>query len=494
MLDAAARTEPLQDAGHTPSGASPAVRLSAAGSGNGLLNVLERLLAPAAQVGTLFLLPALLEGGLPPRYLILAVIVFALSFPGNARLQMPWGAAALDVALNWLWVVALLLATGFITGFVHDFNRDVLLAWFWLAPATELGACLWLKASAPALVRLQGPRTRALIVGINEQGLELADRIVHAPYCRIELAGFVDGRAAQRPHHAATQDATQDNAPDNIVPLLGPLHDLAEVVKRERVQHIFLSMPMAAQPRILQVLDVLKDTTASIFFVPDMFVTDLIQGRPGWVCNLPVISVCDTPFTGINGLLKRGSDIVFASVILLLILPVLLAVGLAIKLTSPGPALFVQRRYGLDGKEIHVYKFRSMTVSEDGATVVQAQRNDQRVTPLGAFLRRTSLDELPQFINVLQGRMSVVGPRPHAVAHNELYRKLVKGYMVRHKVKPGITGAAQVNGFRGETDTLDKMKGRVEHDLDYLRNWSLKLDVLIILKTIRVVLRDQQAY
>lgn len=432
-------------------------------------------------------------------YLILAVIVFALSFPGSARLQMPPGAAAFDVALNWLWVVGLLLATGFVTGFVHDFDSDVLVAWFWLSPAVELAACLWLQASAPALVRLQGPSARALIVGINEQGLELAERIAHSPYCRIDLAGFVDGRSTQRLHAPSareTPDQLHHQATDQATsfPLLGPLDDLAEVVKREKVQHIYLSMPMAAQPRILQVLDVLKDTTASIFFVPDMFVTDLIQGRPGWVCNLPVISVCDTPFTGINGLLKRGSDIVFASVILVLILPVLLSVALAIKLTSPGPALFVQRRYGLDGKEIRVYKFRSMTVSEDGATVVQAQRNDQRVTPLGGFLRRTSLDELPQFINVLQGRMSVVGPRPHAVAHNELYRKLVKGYMVRHKVKPGITGAAQVNGFRGETDTLDKMKGRVALDLDYLRNWSLKLDVLIILKTVRVVLRDQQAY
>jgi putative colanic acid biosynthesis UDP-glucose lipid carrier transferase len=156
--------------------------------------------------------------------------------------------------------------------------------------------------------------------------------------------------------------------------------------------------------------------------------------------------------------------------------------------------IFKQRRYGLDGEEILVYKFRSMTVTEDGPSVVQARKNDQRITPLGAILRRTSLDELPQFINVLQGHMSIVGPRPHAVAHNELYRKLIKGYMVRHKVKPGITGWAQVNGFRGETDTLDKMQSRINCDLDYLRNWSLRLDIHIILKTIRLVLWDKQAY
>jgi putative colanic acid biosynthesis UDP-glucose lipid carrier transferase len=180
--------------------------------------------------------------------------------------------------------------------------------------------------------------------------------------------------------------------------------------------------------------------------------------------------------------------------ILIFASPVLLAIAIAVKLSSPGPIIFRQRRYGLDGEEILVYKFRSMTVTEDGSEVMQAQRNDVRITRLGRFLRKTSLDELPQFVNVLQGRMSIVGPRPHAVAHNEMYRKLIKGYMVRHKVKPGITGWAQVNGYRGETETLDKMQGRIDYDLDYLRHWSLRLDLFIIYKTVRVVMGDQKAY
>jgi putative colanic acid biosynthesis UDP-glucose lipid carrier transferase len=183
-----------------------------------------------------------------------------------------------------------------------------------------------------------------------------------------------------------------------------------------------------------------------------------------------------------------------AGLILLVISPLLLAIAIAVKLSSPGPVIFKQRRYGMDGDEIMVYKFRSMTVCEDGQDIRQASKNDQRVTRLGAFLRRTSLDELPQFINVLQGRMSIVGPRPHAVAHNELYRRQIPGYMWRHKVKPGITGWAQVNGYRGETETLDKMEGRVRHDIDYLRNWSLSLDFYIILRTIWMVLRDRNAY
>jgi putative colanic acid biosynthesis UDP-glucose lipid carrier transferase len=180
--------------------------------------------------------------------------------------------------------------------------------------------------------------------------------------------------------------------------------------------------------------------------------------------------------------------------ILALLVPLLLVIALGVKLSSPGPVIFRQRRYGLDGKEITVYKFRSMMVCEDGGEIRQAQKGDSRMTRFGAFLRRTSLDELPQFINVLQGRMSIVGPRPHAVSHNEMYRKLIKGYMVRHKVRPGITGWAQVNGLRGETETLDKMQARIEHDLEYLRNWSLRLDLYIIFKTAFVVARDQHAY
>jgi putative colanic acid biosynthesis UDP-glucose lipid carrier transferase len=204
--------------------------------------------------------------------------------------------------------------------------------------------------------------------------------------------------------------------------------------------------------------------------------------------------VCETPFRGPAGVLKRLEDVVLALLILVLISPILLCIAIAVKLSSPGPVIFRQRRYGLDGEEILVYKFRSMRVTEDGDKIEQARKNDDRVTPLGRILRKTSMDELPQFVNVLQGRMSIVGPRPHAVAHNELYRGLIKSYMVRHKVKPGITGWAQVNGFRGETDSLEKMEGRIRCDLDYLRNWSLRLDLLIIARTIRLVFKDASAY
>jgi putative colanic acid biosynthesis UDP-glucose lipid carrier transferase len=225
-----------------------------------------------------------------------------------------------------------------------------------------------------------------------------------------------------------------------------------------------------------------------------VYVFDLMQARFDTVGGMPVIAICESPFMGLNSMIKRASDIVIGAVIVLTLTPLMLMIALAVRLSSPGPVIFRQRRYGLYGEEIIVYKFRSMTVAEDSEHVVQARKNDQRVTRIGAFLRRTSLDELPQFINVLQGRMSIVGPRPHAVAHNEQYRKLIKGYMLRHKVKPGITGWAQVNGLRGETATLDRMEARIQHDLDYLRNWSLWLDLWIILKTVKVVLTRENAY
>ena len=257
---------------------------------------------------------------------------------------------------------------------------------------------------------------------------------------------------------------------------------------------IFISQPISAQPRIRKMLDELQDTTASVYFLPDIYIFDLMQARFDNVGGMPVIAIRESPFTGFNSMVKRGSDIVLGLLIQIMLLPVMLVIAIAVKVTSKGPVIFRQRRYGLYGEEIIVYKFRSMTVSEDGDKVVQATKNDQRVTRIGAFLRRSSLDELPQFINVLQGRMSIVGPRPHAVAHNEQYRKLIKGYMLRHKVKPGITGWAQVNGLRGETETLDKMEARIHFDLDYLRNWSLWLDLWIIMRTVKVVLKRDNAH
>jgi putative colanic acid biosynthesis UDP-glucose lipid carrier transferase len=277
-------------------------------------------------------------------------------------------------------------------------------------------------------------------------------------------------------------------------PRLGTLADVGDYLARHNVNEVYISLPLSSQPRITRLLASLQNSTASVYLAPDVFGISIIQGRLQDLGGVPIVGMLETPFTGVNELAKRFSDIVLASLILLLISPVLLVVALGVKLTSPGPVIFRQRRNGLNGEEITVYKFRSMTATDNGAVVPQARRNDPRITPFGAFLRRTSLDELPQFVNVLQGRMSIVGPRPHAVAHNEQYRSLIQAYMLRHKVRPGITGWAQVNGLRGETETVDKMQARVEYDLEYLRNWSLLFDLRIIARTLKLVLFDRRAY
>lgn len=417
------------------------------------------------------------------HYLVLGLFAFSLSFPGNLSLVDSPRRIARKGVMSWAMVASLLLLLGYGTGLDRFYPNNVIFSWIGLSFITLLAGRLSVRAWLPLLLSRQ-TRSRAVIVGGNALGQTLASQFAICPHLGVDVLGFFDDRSSER-----LQTET-GHSPS----LLGKLASLADYIKAERIDQVYLALPMATQPRILRLLDDLKDTTTSIYFVPDIFITDLIQGRMENVNGMPVVAVCETPFTGLNGLLKRGSDILLASAILALIWPLLLLCALLVKLSSPGPVIFRQRRYGLDGEEIVVYKFRSMTVCEDGPDVPQARRNDTRVTRFGAFARRTSLDELPQFINVLQGRMSIVGPRPHAVAHNELYRGQIKGYMIRHKVKPGITGWAQVNGYRGETETVDKMAKRIEYDLEYLRNWSLTLDLWIIVKTAAMILRDSKAY
>jgi putative colanic acid biosynthesis UDP-glucose lipid carrier transferase len=446
-----------------------------------LLHITEALLDPVIVVLAVWMIADSYEGSLRPSYLILSVILFSLTFPSGSKINMTPGEVVSNTFVNWVLISGLVIGFGLATGYLSHFPAKAILTWLWLTPMLLLMATFLLRIVAPVLIKLQGPTKRTIIVGASEQGLALADRLAENDYIASELLGFFEDRSDDRLQIEGMK-----------YPILGRIDEIASYVKENRINVIYLSLHMAHQPRILKLLDDLKDTTASIYYVPDIFLSDLIQGRVGQIDDIPVVALCETPFVGLNGLLKRLADILISALILLMISPLLIAIAVGVKLGSPGPIIFKQRRYGLYGEEIFVYKFRSMTVCEDGANVQQARKDDQRITPFGAFLRKTSLDELPQFFNVLQGCMSIVGPRPHAVAHNEMYRKLITGYMVRHKVKPGITGWAQVNGLRGETETLGKMKARIDYDIDYLRNWSLKLDMYIILKTVLVVFRGQE--
>ena len=387
------------------------------------------------------------------------------------------------VLLEWSCVVAVLVFLAVSFRLTHVFSRDIILSW---SLATPLALLLVDSLRNPVAKWLSSSRAitdRYIIIGANEVGVELSRRIEHS-HAGGKFLGFLDFRSSERLGDGLAGQVTGNCS----------ARDLADFVRSHAISRVYLALPICTAPRIEELLKELRDTTASVYFVPNIFAFDLVQARCVEIDGMPAFSICDSPLQGMSGVWKRAFDVAFASITLLLTWPVLLAIALAIKLSSPGPVLFKQRRYGLNGEEILIYKFRSMTVCEDGCEVAQATQRDCRVTRLGAFLRRSSFDELPQILNVLEGKMSFVGPRPHAVAHNETYRKLINGYMIRHKVRPGITGWAQVNGLRGETSTIDKMRLRVQYDLDYLKNWSLWLDLKIIAKTALIVVNDRNAY
>ena len=453
-----------------------------------VISFFQRVLDPIVVMGTLYLV-TLGYGRVFNGYLMmLMVLAFFISGamyqhvdPYRAWRGGRMLAYAGDIVVGWLLTVALLVLLGWASGLAGRVDADVVLTWFVLTPVVLLSS-QWCARKLGADPSKDSELRSVVIVGANDVSLRFAATMERNPNLFMTVRGFFDDRTAER------------RPPDMRHPVLGKMSDIAAYVREHQIKMLFISQPISAQPRIRALLDELQDTTASVYFLPDIYAFDLVQARFDNFGGMPVIAICESPFTGFNSMVKRASDIVLALGIQILLAPVMLAIAVAVKLSSPGPVIFRQRRYGLYGEQIIVYKFRSMTVAEDGARVVQATRNDQRVTRVGAFLRRSSLDELPQFLNVLQGRMSIVGPRPHAVAHNEQYRKLIKGYMLRHKVKPGITGWAQVNGLRGETETLDKMEARIRYDLDYLRNWSLWLDLWIVMRTARVVLGHENAH
>ena len=414
--------------------------------------------------------------------LTLCFLVLALTFPGINRFRDRLSSAAVGILGSWITLLAILLGFGYGTRSLELFDQRVILFWAVVTPVLQL---LAVRLGHSAILRQTkaGMNLRtAVVIGGSALGVKVAHALTQNRVQGVDFRGYFDDRTGDR-----LDKATVDKR-------LGNLLDAAPYIRANGTKEVFITLPLGSQPRILALLEHLQGTTASIYFVPDVFGISIIQGRLQDMNGVPVVGLCETPFTGTNRLIKRVSDVVLSLLILVLIAPLMLAVAIGVKLSSPGPIVFRQKRNGLDGEEIIVYKFRSMTTMDNGPVVQQATKGDKRITPFGAFIRKTSLDELPQFVNVLQGRMSIVGPRPHAVAHNEMYRQLIKAYMVRHKVKPGITGWAQVNGYRGETDTLDKMQARVEYDLEYLRNWSLGLDLVIILRTVKSVLADSKAY
>lgn len=369
----------------------------------------------------------------------------------------------------WTGVVLTLLAMAFVTKTSDHFSRGWLLIWL-------TSTALYLAVARAATARLldywmaRGRLMRHVaIVGAGQLGRRLIRRLQREPN-GVRIVGLFDDRKTRV---CAVGDQR----------LNGTVDDLIRLARSKRIDEIIVALPAAAEDRILQVLDRLAVLPADIRLSPDMIGFRLSKSSYSRIGSLLFLNAYSRPIKDWDSILKRIEDATLSTLMLIALLPAMLLIALAIKLESPGPALFRQRRHGFNEDVITVLKFRTMRVQEDGATVRQATRDDDRITRVGRFLRRTSLDELPQLINVLRGEMSVVGPRPHALAHNDEYSRIIDRYLTRHRVKPGITGWAQVNGLRGETDTPNKMRKRVEYDLDYIENWSLWFDLQILLMT-----------
>jgi putative colanic acid biosynthesis UDP-glucose lipid carrier transferase len=457
----------------------------------GLVALLQVILPPIVAAGTLVMLCHFYNVEVSDFVEFLAIVILLLTTilprgrnSGSQLLPATAIPLAISVIGRWLLIVGFLLALGYVTKHSEDFSRRVVVTWVFVTPALLILVALGLHELMRRVMHDPSSARRVAFAGCTDASLALAARIKgNSQALGMRVQGFFDDRSADRLGLCGQER------------LLGSLRELVTYARRRQVDVIFVALPVRQVQRVMDLMEELRDTTVSIYYVPDIFVYDLIQARTGEILGMPVVALCETPFYGYRGVIKRLTDLAFAGIALSIAAPLMLGIALAIRRSSPGPIIFKQRRYGLDGGEIVVYKFRTMTVAEDGAQVTQATREDTRVTPVGRFLRRYSLDELPQLFNVLQGHMSLVGPRPHAVAHNEEYRKLIRGYMIRHKAPPGITGLAQINGCRGETARIEDMQARVDYDLEYLRHWTPLLDLKILFLTaIRLLRADSKAY
>ena len=387
------------------------------------------------------------------------------------------------------WTVTFigLILIGMFTRTSESFARSSIIAWYFVGGLFLLCTHMSVRAIRETLSRHGYGTRKTAIVGANRLGLEIAYNAQVSSDSGLKVVGFFDDRGI------GLLDGRRAELTANQPPFLGDSTKLMEMIATGQIDTVLVTLPMRAEKRIQSLLDQLANTTASAYIVPDFFVFELLHSRWTNVGGLPVVSVFESPMYGVDGWLKRALDLTISLVGVVMISPMLLICAALIRFTSEGPVFFRQKRYGLDGKEILVWKFRSMVTCDNGPVVKQATKGDPRITPVGAILRKTSLDELPQLFNVIEGSMSLVGPRPHATAHNEHFRKLIRGYMMRHKVKPGITGLAQVEGSRGETDTTEKMEARIFLDHRYIREWSIWMDIKILFKTFFVVLK-QDAY
>lgn len=392
-----------------------------------------------------------------------------------------------NICTIWLYSLIILVFLGYLLQQLQYFRPQIIFTWL---IATPISLCVWhvFARKVSHFLRIRNFNSRSVaILGYSELSKRLANTVNNATWMGLHFCGYYDDRIC-----SDGSRLTKDDLEDEF--FKGNLDDLVKMARLGDIDIIYITFPIFAEKRIQEIIRAFCDTTANVYLAHDFDSYNILSGRWDMLGEVPILSIHESPFHGVNDWTKRIEDILICIPILMLISIPCLIVAISIKLESPGPVIFKQRRYGLNGKEFSIWKFRSMKHIENETNVPQATKDDPRITKVGRFIRKSSIDELPQFLNVLSGKMSIIGPRPHAVVHNTKYRKIVDRYMLRHTVKPGITGWAQVNGFRGETQTTDKMKKRVEFDLFYIRNWSLLFDLKILFMTFKACIFNKNVY
>lgn len=426
-------------------------------------------------IGILQLLTLDKVGTINSQYQLLTVFTLLVSVPafsltGAYHRNDGYLRGLSRLLAGWLILLAGFTAIGFVTKTSDNFSREVILTWA-VSGYLLLASCYLLIQSfyRRHIKQVQG-QIRSVIIGSSGHALALADKLVRLRNEPVQ--GMV----------AAGSDEVRDYG--GVYPLLGNLTHLRDLIASYDIRRLYIALPLSQAEYVKDLYISLLDASVDVIWTPDFSGLTLLNHSMADLDGLPMIKLNESPLTSYptSALTKAFLDRLISALALLLLSPVLIATAIAVKLSSPGPVLFKQKRHGWNGSVIEVWKFRSMHLHDD-STVQQATRSDPRITRVGAFIRRTSIDELPQLFNVLQGSMSLVGPRPHAIEHNDYYTGKINAYMARHRIKPGITGLAQISGCRGETDTLDKMQRRVELDLAYINHWSLWLDFKVLLKT-----------
>ncbi|MFL0800322.1 MAG: undecaprenyl-phosphate glucose phosphotransferase [Agarilytica sp.] len=443
-----------------------------------LVQWVQQIFNIAAVVGSLFCLTMWQEGEVAVHYrvmLVFAVLLMVITyhlFGVFRRFDSILGGIQ-HLARAWGVVVIILAWVAYLTKTSESYSRQLIVYWAFFAFLLQALVFL-LTYEAYQIYRLKfRQRIPSIIVGTGSVARHLAKSISNNIWLNDKIVGVVN-----------YGDDQQNEWLMEKPPLLGTDQELLDIIERHKIRRVYVALPFDLNRHIKTIQDTLVDSNIDLVWAPDIFEFELLNHSVREVAGVPLMNLNETPLmAGGPAFIKSAMDKSVALLVILILSPILAFFALAVKLTSPGPIIFKQRRDGWDGKKFHVYKFRSMFVHQPDKIVKQATIGDSRITRLGAFMRKTSIDELPQLFNVLEGSMSLVGPRPHAESHNDYYSDKVRAYLARHRIKPGMTGLAQIRGLRGETETVDLMRRRVEVDLEYISNWSPFLDIKILFLT-----------